>query len=90
MKKFLNDTLMLVALLAMGITFTACGDDDNNNSGSITNEGINLNGTWYLQYYVFENTGNRYECTWGEYLFFNNGALWRSKAMRLLLRTKNL
>lgn len=33
MKKYINYTVMLIALLAMGFTFTSCEDDNNNGSG---------------------------------------------------------
>lgn len=76
MKKYINYTVMLIALLAMGFTFTSCEDDNNNGSGDT----VNLNGTWYLDYYVYENSGNRVKCTWGEYMYFNNGALiWNNR-----------
>lgn len=73
MKKILNYTFLLAATLLMGSLFTACGSDDEEASGY---ENISaLNGTWSLDYYVFENTGTRKTCTWGELMIFKDGAL---------------
>ncbi|MBQ8969626.1 MAG: hypothetical protein IJ064_07860 [Bacteroidaceae bacterium] len=73
--KFFKYTLAFVALLAMGTLFTACGDKDE----EYENISV-LDGTWALDYYVYENSGTRRTCTWGELMVFKSGALaWVSR-----------
>lgn len=76
MKKFLNYILLLVVLLGTSFTFIACGDDEEYGYENISA----LDGTWALDYYVYENTGTQRTCTWGELMIFKSGALaWVSR-----------
>lgn len=58
-KRIKNKTLLKLMAMVMvafvGLTFTACGDDDDEGGSNA------LIGTWYLESY------NGTYCTWGEY-----------------------
>lgn len=75
MKRVLNFVLLCTTVLVVGIIFSACGNDDD----EYVNISV-LDGTWSLDYYVYENSGTRRTCTWGEEMIFKSGALaWVSR-----------
>ncbi len=76
MKKFLYSQLMLLAVLAMSITFVSCNDDDDDNDNKRGNDISFLVGTWsgtvYDSGYSAQVTYVFDEDNSGTYTIFNN------------------
>ncbi len=72
MKRTSLSFITILMVMFMGsCLFLSCDDDKKEEK----NEYI-LNGTYKLDYYYWEtNSNNKKNCTWGEYMMFNNGAL---------------